>query len=189
MSPNGQFVKVWDPFIRIFHWTLVTAFVVAYLTEDDLLGLHVWAGYIIIGLLFFRLVWGLVGTRHARFTDFIYSPTSIRAFLKNTLRLKAPRYLGHNPAGGLMVIVLLVMLVLISASGLVLYAVDEHAGPLASLLSGVGENWEGILEGLHEFLVNSTVALVVVHIAGVVVESLVHRENLVQAMVTGLKRK
>jgi cytochrome b len=189
MSQGQQYIKVWDPVIRIFHWTLVAAFFIAYISGDELLGLHVWAGYLIICLLIFRIVWGLVGSQHARFTDFIYPTATIREYLKNTLRLKAPRYLGHNPAGGIMVVVLLIMLILISVSGLVLYAVDEHAGPLASQLSGVDKSWDDFLEAVHEFFVDFTLILIAIHLGGVLVESLLHRENLIQAMITGLKKK
>jgi len=188
MSQNQQYIKVWDPLIRIFHWTLVAAFFIAYLSGEDLLGLHVWAGYIIIGLLIFRIFWGIGGSQHARFTDFIYSLAAIRGYVKDTLRLKAPRYLGHNPAGGIMVVLLLIMLMLISASGLVVYAVNEHAGPLASQLSGIDKSWEDILEGIHEVFVNFTLILVAIHLCGVLVESLIHRENLVHAMITGQKK-
>ena len=188
MSQEPQFIKVWDPLIRVFHWTLVAAFFIAYLSGEDLLGLHVWAGYIIIFLLIFRVIWGMVGSQHARFSDFIYSPAVISKFLKDTFQLKARRYLGHNPAGGLMVVALLIMLVLISVSGLAIYAVDNHAGPLASMLSSVDKSWEDSLEEIHEFFVNFTLVLVVIHIGGVWVESRIHRENLVHAMITGLKK-
>ena len=189
MMQNQQYINVWDPLLRFFHWTLVAAFFIAYLSGEELLGLHVWAGYIIIGLLIFRILWGIGGSQHARFTDFIYSPATIRSYLKDTLKFKPPRYLGHNPAGGMMVVLLLIMLMLISASGLALYAVDEHAGPLAFLLSGVDKSWEDILEGIHEIIVNFTLILVAIHICGVLVESAIHRENLVYAMITGLKKR
>lgn len=188
MQQEPQFIKVWDPLIRIFHWTLVATFFVAYLSGEDLLGLHVWAGYIIIFLLIFRVIWGVVGSQHARFSDFIYSPAVISKFLKDTFQLKARRYLGHNPAGGVMVVALLTLLVLISISGLAIYAVDNHAGPLASMLSGMDKSWEDSLEEIHEFFVNFTLVLVVIHIGGVWVESHIHHENLVHAMITGLKK-
>ena len=99
MGSNSQ-VKVWDPLVRIFHWALVTAFTIAYFTDDEELLLpHVWAGYAVIGLLLFRLLWGFVGTRHARFSDFIHAPSAALAFVRDTLKGKAKRYLGHNPAG------------------------------------------------------------------------------------------
>ena len=182
-------VRVWDPLIRLFHWTLVVAFTVAYFTDDEELLLpHVWAGYVIIGLLVFRFLWGFVGSLHARFTDFVYAPSAVVSFLWDTFQGEAKRYLGHNPAGGWMVILLLVMLTLISITGLVLYGADEHAGPLAGLMAGTGENVEEFFEELHEFFANFTLFLVIVHLAGVAVESILHKENLVWAMITGYKR-
>lgn len=189
MGSRVEKVRVWDPLIRIFHWTLVAAFTIAYFTDDeDLLLPHVWAGYVIIGLLVFRVIWGLVGTTHARFSDFVFAPTVVISFLRETLKGQAKRYLGHNPAGGWMVILLLVMLSLISITGLVLYGVDEHAGPLAGFMAGTGEDVKDIFEELHEFFANFTLFLVIIHLAGVAMESILHRENLVQAMVTGYKR-
>ena len=190
MGSRVEKVRVWDPLIRIFHWMLVAAFTIAYFTDDeDLLFPHVWAGYVIIGLLVIRVIWGLVGTTHARFSDFVFTPSVVISFLKDTLLGQAKRYLGHNPAGGWMVILLLVMLSLISITGLVLYGVDEHAGPLAGFMAGAGEDVKDVFEELHEFFANFTLFLVIIHLAGVAMEGILHRENLVQAMVTGYKRR
>jgi len=182
-------VRVWDPLLRIFHWTLVVAFTVAFFTDDeDLLLPHVWAGYVVVGLLVFRLLWGFVGTHHARFADFVFRPSRVVSYLWDTLQGEGKRYLGHNPAGGWMIILLLVMLSLISVTGLVLYGADEHAGPLAGLMAGAGEDVEETFEALHEFFANFTLFLVIVHLAGVAVESILHKENLVWAMLSGYKR-
>lgn len=182
-------VKVWDPVVRVFHWSLVSAFVIAYVTEDDFLSLHVWAGYTVLSLIFLRVLWGLVGTQYARFTDFVYTPQTIKQFLLETLRLRAPRYLGHNPAGGAMIILLLVSLLMTTLSGLAVYAIEDAAGPLASLFAGTAGFWGDAFEEFHEFCANFTVLLVLLHIAGVIVESLIHGENLVSAMWHGYKRK
>jgi len=182
-----QQVRVWDPFVRIFHWGLVAAFAVAYVTEEDVLDLHVLAGYVVLGLIALRLVWGLIGTRHARFSDFTYSPAHIRAYLIDTLYLRAKRYLGHNPAGGAMIFLLLFSLLLTVLSGLAVYGA-EGSGPLVAWLAGSGEHVEHTLEEVHEFFANFTLFLVFVHVAGVIVESLIHRENLAAAMVHGYKR-
>jgi cytochrome b len=182
-------VRVWDPLIRIFHWVLVAAFTIAYFTdEEDLVLPHVWAGYVVIGLLAFRFLWGFVGTHHARFSDFIFAPSAMVSFLRDTFRGEAKRYLGHNPAGGWMVILLLVMLTLLGATGVVLYGADEHAGPLAGLMAGAGPNVKEVFEELHEFFANLTLFLVIIHLAGVAMESILHKENLVWAMVSGYKR-
>ena len=183
-------VKVWDPLVRVFHWTLVIGFFTAYLTEgeDETLFLHTWAGYIVAGLVLVRLLWGFIGTRHARFRDFVFRPAVIKAYLFDVLRLKPKRYLGHNPAGGLMIVLLLISLSCTVFFGMGLYAVDENAGPLAGWLGGLGESWEDIFKEVHEFFANFTLFLVVIHVAGVLAESLLHRENLVRSMVTGRKR-
>ncbi len=181
-------VKVWDPLVRIFHWSLVVAFFVAYFTEDELLDLHVLAGYTVAGLVAFRLVWGLVGPRHARFSDFVYPPGEVFGYLGDLLRSRARRYLGHSPAGGAMVIALLAMLVVVSISGVAVYALEEGAGPLAPWLAGGGEELEDVVEEIHEIASNLTLVLVILHIAGVLLSSRVHGENLVRAMFTGYKK-
>lgn len=180
-------VKVWDPFVRFFHWTLVLAFFIAWLTEDDLLTLHVWAGYTVLGLVLARIAWGFVGPRHARFSDFVRPWPEVRRFLKQTLARRAPRYLGHNPAGGAMIVLMLILLLLISLTGLAVYGIEEAAGPMAGL-AGSPEWLEDGLEEIHEFLANFMLLMVILHVTGVLVESRLHHENLVRAMFTGRKR-
>lgn len=184
---NQQEIKVWDIFVRVFHWSLVATFAIAYLTEEELLSLHVFAGYAVFGLIMLRLVWGFIGTRHARFSDFVYRPAEVKAFLKDTAHLRAKRYIGHNPAGGMMVVLLLIGLLFTSISGVAIYAAEESAGPLAMLAQSL-HPYEGMLEEGHEFFANFMVLLIVIHVAGVLVESLIHRENLVKAMWNGRKR-
>ncbi len=181
-------IRVWDPLVRIFHWSLVAGFATAYIVEDDLLGLHVWAGYLVLSLVAVRLVWGLVGTRHARFGDFVRGPRQVLSYLEDALRLRAPRYLGHNPAGGAMVIALLLAVTATGVSGLALYGGQELSGPLAPLMSGLSSAEAHLLEEFHEVLANLTLALVFIHVAGVLFSSLSHRENLIGAMITGFKR-
>jgi len=189
MQAKHKTVRVWDPLVRVFHWALVAAFLTAYLVEDDWLGLHVMAGYTVLGLVLFRLVWGVIGTRHARFTDFVRSPSAVRAYLKDIMAARARRYVGHNPAGGAMVIALLGSLVFTVVSGLALYGHGEFSGPLAGLLQGT-PGWLGnALEETHEFFANFTLLLVVLHVAGVVLASLQHGENLVRSMFTGRKQQ
>jgi cytochrome b len=161
---------------------------IAFLTEDDLLVVHVWAGYTIFGLILVRLIWGFVGPRHARWSDFIKGPSEIMAYLKDAVRFRAPRYLGHNPAGGAMVVALLVSLIATGLTGLAVYGAQELSGPLAPMFSGLSEGWAHLLEDIHEVLANLTLLLVILHLAGVAFASLEHRENLVKAMITGLKR-
>jgi len=208
---EGRWVRVWDLLVRWFHWTLVVAFFVAYLTGDDLLTLHVWAGYLVGGIIVLRVVWGVVGPKHARFTDFVFAPLTVWRYLLDLPRFRTKRYLGHSPAGGAMVIVLLLGLAMTVWSGLETYAAEENAGPLARSLpisrelaqertgarlwlASEDENRKGadggggLWEDLHEALANLMLGLVFVHIAGVVLTSLVHWENLIRAMITGKKR-
>jgi len=186
---NTDMVKVWDPLVRVFHWVLVVSFTVAYFTEEDLLTIHVWAGYVVLGLLVIRIIWGFIGTRHARFSDFVCRPKTIIQFFKDTVIFKAKRYLGHNPAGGAMVILLMLSLLLTSITGLVVYGAEEQAGPLANLFSSIDSDWGDVAEEAHEFFANFTLLLVLFHVLGVIVESLLHKENLVSAMITGFKEK
>lgn len=179
----GSRVKVWDLPVRVFHWFLVAAFFVAYLSEDDFLGVHVWAGYAVIGLVFFRLVWGFVGNRYARFANFVCSPSRLFPYLMDTVHGKAKRYIGHNPAGAAMILLLLFNLLVTSGTGLAVYGAEQHAGPLADVVRGNGEIWEEV----HEIFANLTILLVGIHFLGVVFESWRHRENLVKSMFDGYK--
>jgi len=172
--PEGKTVRVWDPFVRIFHWSLVGLFVLAFVTGDESEWLHIQVGYAIAALVALRIVWGFVGTRHARFSDFVRSPSEIAAYSGQALRFRAPRHLGHNPAGGAMVLALLVMIAGIAATG---FAMTTDAF--------WGSEW---VENLHEGFVYATIGLIVLHVAGVVFSGLEHGENLVKAMVTGRKR-
>ena len=181
---TAALIKVWDLPLRIFHWLLVVSFGVAYLTEDDMLDLHVWAGYLVLALLAFRLVWGFIGNPYARFSNFLCRPASSFAYLKDVIGLKARRYLGHNPARAAMIVLLLIGLLLTTITGLAVYGADQAAGPLAF----IGPNNEEFWEDSHALFANLTLALVIVHIAGVAVESYLHKENLAQAMVHGNKK-
>jgi cytochrome b len=178
-------VYVWDPFVRVYHWTLVICFTVAYLTEDDLLTVHVWAGYIVGALILARIVWGFIGPTHARFSDFVYAPVTTLRYMRDLVLFRAPRHLGHSPGGGAMVIALIVILAATVITGLIVYGGDQQAGPLAGLVSKeTGES----LEELHELVANITLAFIIAHIAAVILASFVHRENLARAMITGYKR-
>jgi len=180
-------VRVWDPAVRIFHWTLAAAFATAWLTGDELALVHVNAGYLIGGLLVFRLIWGFVGTRHARFSDFVRPRSQVLAYLRDVVRLRSDHCLGHNPAGGAMVLALMITLGITVASGLALCGAHDFAGPLAGVLRG--ELAADLLEGLHEAGANLALFLVVLHLAGVLFSSLAEGENLLRAMITGRKQR
>lgn len=184
-------VKVWDGFVRAFHWVVVVGFFTAYFTEDEVMGLHVWAGYTVLSLVILRVVWGFVGSRHARFRDFLYAPGTILGYLKDFVTFRNRRYLGHNPAGGAMIVLLLISLLATGFTGLVMFGAEGGGGVLRELAGAVGalgEAGEEAFEDVHEFFANLTLFLAVLHIAGVLFESLVHHENLARAMVTGRKR-
>lgn len=205
-------IRVWDPLVRIFHWGLVLAFVVAYLSGDEENSVHIYSGYVVAGLITFRLVWGIIGTRYARFSNFIYSPRAVIGYLKGLLAGRPKHYTGHNPAGGWMIMALLVTLAVVTVSGLKVYAIEEGLGPLAgdtpsvSLISQAhadsddddddhGKHKEGrheeaeeeFWEEIHEASSNFMLLLIVLHVAGVVVAGRLHGESLVKAMITGKK--
>lgn len=189
MQDNDQ-IKVWDPLVRLFHWSLALCFFIAYVSGDAWESLHVAAGYAIAGLVAFRVVWGLVGTRHARFSDFVFTPATVLAYLKALAALRAKRYLGHNPAGGWMVVALLVALALTCLTGMAAHGTFSVAFNLISpAMAHADEGDEGdeLFEETHEFFAHLTLLLVAAHVAGVLISSLLHRENLLRAMITGRK--
>ncbi|GAB4223683.1 MAG: cytochrome b/b6 domain-containing protein [Kiloniellaceae bacterium] len=174
-APGGEAsIRVWDPLVRIFHWSLVASFAVAWISADEWDDLHIWAGYAAAGLIAFRLVWGLVGPRYARFSQFLRAPGTVAAYLKDLAGGRERRYLGHNPAGAAMILALLVGLAALCLTGW-MYTLDMFWG----------EEW---VEEAHEALANLLLVLVALHLAGVVLASLKHHENLVRAMITGRKR-
>jgi cytochrome b len=200
-TENASETAVWDPLVRVFHWALVLAFCIAYVSEGELFErlqdrfdgdllqvVHAWAGYTIAGLLAFRLLWGFVGPRYARFSDFVRGPREVLAYLREVLTLRASRYLGHNPAGGAMIVAMLLSLTATIVSGLALYAADKGLGPLAGLLADSSGAMIEVIEEAHELATNATLLLVAGHLLGVAWESLLHRENLVRAMISGRKR-
>ncbi len=180
-----QSVKVWDPLVRVFHWSLVFFFLLAFITEDDWLSVHVQAGYAVSMLVGFRLFWGLVGTRYARFLTFVKSPSTVISHLKGMLNFNAPHYLGHNPVAAVMIIALLLSISMTAITGMITIA-SEGSGPLAiTFLAGWNGEWMG---EVHEFFANFTLLLVITHLAGVVFSSFMEGENLARAMVTGRKK-
>jgi len=196
---NIPTVKVWDIAVRVFHWSLVIFFVIAYLTGEDESDWHIYSGYAVLALISFRVLWGFVGSQYARFSEFVYSPATVVAYAKSLLNRNPKHYLGHNPLGGYMVIALLVTLFAVSLSGLKLYAVEENAGPFASAKQIESESTEHeesakeadeeFWEEIHEASVNFMLLLIILHISGVIISSRLYKESLVKAMVTGQKPK
>ena len=172
--PPPATVAVWDPFVRLFHWSLVALFGCAFMTGDEVAWLHIGAGYAIGVLVILRIIWGFVGPRNARFAEFVRPPGEVAAFLRDSARLKARRYLGHNPAGGAMIVALLGLLSYVSVTGMLL-TTDAFWG-------------SHVIKAAHETGIYALVGLVLLHLAGVLLVSIEHGENLVRAMFTGRKR-
>ncbi len=173
LPSHRQRIRVWDPFVRLFHWTVVGGVLLAYLTED-FRSLHKTVGYAVLAAVLLRLGWGLIGGRHARFADFVRGPGEVLRYARDILHGREERYLGHNPLGGVMVVALLTTLLVICVSGW-----------MTTLDMFWGEDW---VENLHTVAVDLLVfGLVPVHVAGVVFTSLRERTNLVKAMITGYK--
>jgi cytochrome b len=166
-------IRVWDLGVRIFHWSLVGMFTLSYVLADQR-SLHLKLGYVVLALMTFRLAWGFVGGKHARFIDFVTSPLTVTKFLVAMLKGKESRYLGHNPAGGVMIVALLLTITSIGVSG---YMISTD------MFFGV--EW---VETAHKALVNFCLLLIFGHICGVLYASYHHRENLVKSMLTGLKK-
>jgi cytochrome b len=207
---------VWDRFVRIFHWLLLVAFIVAKASEGEPLTVHVWAGYVVGVLVIARVVWGFAGPKYARFSDFIYSPRTVFTYLRDVFRGRAQRYVGHNPAGGAMIVVLLISLSATVFTGLATLAEEENAGPLAPVFGttaatapagllvssalangdhnrgnrkhGDDEHDDSAFEDVHDFFAHFTLFLALFHVAGVLLSSLAHRENLIWSMVIGRKQ-
>lgn len=192
---NESKVRVWDPLVRFGHWALVAAFFVAYLSEGEPRAVHTVAGYVVAIYVAVRVLWGFIGTPNARFASFVVSPVAGARYLLALVSGRAERHVGHSPAGAWMVLLLLASLAATTVAGLMLYAVHDGAGPLATFvapaLQGPGlpeDPREELWEELHELFGNLSLLLVVLHVAGVIVASRAHKENLARAMVTGEKR-
>jgi cytochrome b len=211
-------VKVWDLFVRFFHWALVAAVVSQLATAEDFKNIHANVGYIIVVLLIFRIIWGFVGSRHARFKDFIYPPADIIAYLKGLAGGRPKHYIGHNPAGGAMVCTLLLFMVLTTLAGLKTlgamgkgplaqrtqypvtrawaddhpYRYESHGDSITDSKNhhshAVNRTQVHFWKEIHETLVGITLLLIGIHFCGVMVSSYVHRENLILAMITGKKK-
>lgn len=199
MRRSEGLIAVWDPVVRVGHWLLVASFFTAYFTEDGPRWLHVWAGYLLLAVVLVRILWGFVGTPYARFRHFVRPPGEAWRYLLAELRGRAARYLGHNPAGGLMILALLLGLIVTTIAGMVVLAMEEGGGPLAGWLvpqlpeiERAGREVEApallLTEEIHEIAANVTLALVALHVIGVVLGSWRQRENLIGAMFTGRKR-
>jgi len=173
-TTDNDRVRVWDAPVRVFHWLLALCFAGAWLTADSDRWrlLHVTLGYTMVGLIVFRLLWGLIGTRHARFGDFVHGPDAVLRYLRSLVGSQPEHHTGHNPAGGWAVIAMLGLTAITAALGWATY-------------SELGGEW---LEDAHEAAASLALFVVLVHIAAVVASSWLHKENLTRAMLTGRKQ-
>lgn len=183
---HSETIKVWDVAVRLGHWFLVVTFVISYFTQEMNYEVHLFTGYAAFGIVVLRVVWGMVGARHARFSDFLYSPATVVNYTRDLLQRREQRYLGHNPLGGVNVLLMLITMFLISLSGVALDAAENRAGPLGDTTLFY---YGGVIHMIHVYSTNVGLALIAVHFAGVVYESLAHRENLIRSMITGRKRR
>ena len=166
-------ILVWDAPTRVFHWLLALCFVGAYITSegDRLMGVHLTLGYTTIGLVAFRLVWGLIGTRHARFTSFIRGPKALARYANGMVDGRDEHHVGHNPLGAVSIVMMLLSIMAIACTGWVYFNGGAHS-----------------VKELHEGAAAFMLTLVMVHVAGVMFASMKQRENLVRAMLTGHKK-
>lgn len=167
-------VTVWDRFVRVFHWTLVACFFGAYLSTEHIGWVHKGCGYATLALVAARGVWGLVGSEHARFANFVPTPARLLRYLGALLKRREPRHLGHNPAGSVMILFLLAMVTTIGISGWMM-TLDAFWG-------------NDTVETTHVMSVDLTLAAIAIHVLANVYGSVRHRENLIMSMVTGRKR-
>jgi cytochrome b len=167
-------IRVWDPLVRAFHWMLALSFAVAWFSSEHSGRLHELAGYAAGVLVLARVAWGYFGSGYARFSQFMQPPAAVAAYLRSIATGAEIRYIGHNPAGGAMIIVLLASIMATAATGWML-TTDTFWGSLA-------------VQRVHSILAHGVLLLVLVHLGGVALASVRHRENLVRAMVIGDKR-
>ncbi len=169
----SQRIVIWDIPTRVFHWLLAVSFAGAFLTAESerYRDIHVLLGYTLLGLIAFRLIWGFVGSRYAQFGSFLFRPAEIAAYVISLLKAKPARYVGHNPAGSVAIFLLLALGITSSVTGIMLF-------------QDVGGD---VLEELHEGAASVMLTVVALHLAGVLVSSVMHRENLARSMITGFK--
>ena len=186
MNSESRKTLIWDLPLRVFHWMFAAAFLAGWITSesDRLLYAHTYAGYVMAGLLIFRLIWGLCGGTYSRFGSFRFSPKQAFSYARTVLTGKPRHYIGHNPAGSWVIYLLFLLTALLCLTGLMVLGGEEGQGPMRELVSiplGV------FFHDVHMYIAWLMVVLVAFHIGGVIVESYVHRENLARAMLDGFK--
>jgi len=212
MSPK-KYIQVWDLLVRIFHWSLVVFVLVAFLSGDEKSSIHLYAGYTVLGLIIVRVLWGFFGSKYARFNDFIYPPARAIQYLKELIKGSPKYYIGHNPAAGWMVLFLLALLFVVCGTGHMAYQAKDQSlltdgnNNLFTIVkyahadsdeeeddddddeSHEKEDKDEFWEEFHEASSHTLLTLILLHIAGALASSKLHKENLVNAMITGKKEK
>lgn len=172
--PGKVRVRVWDPLVRIFHWTVAGGVIanLTFLRHEE--AAHIYVGYAVVVALAIRLGWGFVARGHASFASFVPGPRRLLGYFGAMMRHREPRYVGHNPAGAAMIVLLMTLLAMVGTTGWMM-----------GLDAFWGVAW---VETLHEVTANLLIGAVALHVIGAIVESVRHRENLPLAMITGYKR-
>ncbi|MCK4939482.1 MAG: cytochrome b/b6 domain-containing protein [Rhodospirillaceae bacterium] len=176
-------VRVWDLPTRVFHWALVVMIAIAWISAEadgSAFVIHVYSGTMLVGFIMFRLVWGIIGSRHALFADFVFSWTTVKDYSLRLLSFRPPHSVGHNPLGGWMVVGLLAVIMLAILTGM-MSSEDGYRGPLSHLAFGG-------MDDIHEGLANFLGLLIFIHVVGVFAHGVLTRENLPRAMITGIKK-
>lgn len=181
-------VRVWDPALRIFHWSLATLVIATWLLGQfgpNVMTLHFWLGYAIIALLVFRLIWGVIGPEPARFTSFVRGPAAILGYVRHIGRREPSHWLGHNPLGALSVVAMLLALIVQTATGLISDPEDfVNVGPLADQVSSATAK-DAV--GWHHLGATIILILVLLHLAVILFYRVWKNEDLVRPMITGWK--
>lgn len=179
-------IRVWDIPTRLFHWLLVAAYAGAFFTSRNewFLEYHTIAGYIALGLVGFRTLWGFTGNRYSRFSDFVKGPGSVVSFLRETARMKPPRFIGHNPAVGWVVVFMLVLTAVIVSTGIITYGGEENRGILAGVFSFEAAS---VAKSVHLVLADVAIAAIITHLCAALFHDFVLKENIILSMITGTK--
>jgi len=175
LASSGKKINVWDPVVRIIHWTVVLGVFANLTLLRESNDVHEIVGYVVFGSVICRIVWGLFANGHARFSSFAPTPRKVLNYLRAMSEHREPRYIGHNPAGSLMMFGLIFLLLLISVTGWMM-----------SLDQFWGVKW---VEDVHESVANLIIGAVVLHVAAAIYVSFKHHENLPLSMITGRKRQ
>ena len=184
-------IYIWDKFIRFFHWNLVLGIAAGYITaENDLIEAHSLIGYYLGVLLILRIIWGFLGKSHAKFSNFLFPLMKVPEYLLSLLSRKDIKdYQAHNPASAYMALTLMLVLGLLLISGSLVLGYLEFEGPLTSITNELPNGYKSTLVEIHEIFFDILITLIILHIAGAIISSILHKENLIKAMIHGYRKK